>query len=190
MIRSVCIYCASSTRIDPVYTDAAVQLGLLLGQCNLKVINGAGSIGLMRTISDATLKAGGTVTGVIPRFMVENGWGYTALTEVIEVETMHERKQKMVSLSDAVMALPGGLGTMEELLEIITWKQLGLYPKPIVILNTNRYYDPLLFMLHQAVDKNFIHSQHTLLWKVAHTPKEAVDLIFEKTQPVRCHERL
>ena len=174
------MYCASSTRIEAVYTEAAAQLGLLLGQRNIRVINGAGSIGLMRTLSDATLTAGGTVTGVIPRFMVENGWRYTALTEVIEVETMHERKQKMVSLSDAVMALPGGFGTLEELMEIITWKQLGLYQKPIIILNTNRFYDPLLSMLRHAVDEHFIHPQHVLLWKVADTPKEAVDLIYEK----------
>ena len=179
MIQSVCVYCASSTRIAPVYTDTATKLGALLGQRNLNVVNGAGGIGLMRTISDATLQAGGTVTGVIPRFMVENGWGYSALTEIIEVETMHERKQTMANLSDAAIALPGGYGTMEELLEIITWKQLGLYAKPIVILNTNRYYDLFLKMLHHAVDERFIHHQHTKLWKVADSPEEAVDMIFE-----------
>ena len=180
MIQSVCIYCASSSRIDPVYSEAAAQLGTLLGKRNLKVINGAGSIGLMRTVSDATLQSGGIVTGVIPRFMVENGWGYSALTEIIEVETMHERKQTMANLADATIALPGGYGTMEELLEIITWKQLGLYPKPIVIMNTNRYYDLFLKMLHHAVDEQFIHHQHAKLWKVSDTPKEAVDMIFEK----------
>ena len=179
MIQSVCIYCASSTRIDSVYTEAAEQLGSILGKRNINVINGAGSIGLMRSISDAALKAGGTVTGVIPRFMVENGWGYSALTKIIEVETMHERKQTMADLSDAVIALPGGFGTLEELLEIITWKQLGLYRNPIVILNTNHYFDALLIMLRRAVDEHFIHSQHALLWKVAGTPKEAVDMIFE-----------
>ena len=180
MRQSVCIYCASSTRIKPVYTEAAAQLGTLLGMRNMKVINGAGSNGLMRIVSDATLQAGGTVTGVIPRFMVENGWGYSALTEIIEVATMHERKQTMADLADAAIALPGGYGTMEELLEIITWKQLGLYPKPVVILNTNCYYDPLLKMLYQAVDEHFIHIHHVSLWKVAATPEQAVDMIFEK----------
>ena len=180
MIQSVCIYCASSTRIDTVYTEAAAQLGTLLGKRSLKVINGGGSIGLMRTVSDAIMQAGGTVTGVIPRFMVENGWGYAALTEVIEVETMHERKQTMADLADAAIALPGGFGTMEELLEIITWKQLGLYPKPIVILNTNRYYDFLLKMLCHAVGEQFIHHQHTKIWKTANTPEEAIDMIFAK----------
>jgi len=180
MIRSVCIYCASSTRIDAVYTEAAAQLGTLLGERNIKVINGAGAIGLMRTVSDATLQAGGTVTGVIPRFMIDRGWGYPALPEIIEVNTMHERKYKMAQLADAAIALPGGFGTMEELLEIITWKQLGLYPKPIVILNTNRYYDFLLKMLCHAVKEQFIHHQHTKIWKMANTPEEAIDMIFEK----------
>ena len=180
MIQSVCVYCASSTRIDPVYTEAAEQLGTLLGKRKLKVINGGGSIGLMRSVSDATMQAGGTVTGVIPLFMVENGWGYSALSEIIEVETMHERKQTMVDLADATIALPGGCGTLEELLEIITWKQLGLYAKPIVILNTNRFYDLFLQMLHHAVDEHFIHPQHSLIWKVADSPEQAVDMIFEK----------
>lgn len=174
---SVCIYCASSTQIDSVYFDAARQLGHLLGRQGLKVINGAGSIGLMCTVSDATLEAGGTVTGVIPHFMVREGWHHCGLTELIEVETMHERKQKMADLSDAVIALPGGCGTMEELLEIITWKQLGLYLNPIVILNTNHYYDPLIRMLRQAVDEQFMRPQHQAMWAVAETPEEAIDLI-------------
>jgi uncharacterized protein (TIGR00730 family) len=180
MIESVCVYSASSTRINPVYTEAAAQLGMLLGKRNLNVINGAGSIGLMRTVSDAVMKAGGTVTGVIPRFMVERGWGHSALTETIEVETMHDRKQKMADLSEAAIALPGGYGTMEELLEIITWKQLGLYAKPIVILNINRYFDILLQMFQHAIDEQFIHPHHALLWKVADTPEEAVEMIFDK----------
>jgi uncharacterized protein (TIGR00730 family) len=189
MIQSVCIYCSSSRQIGPVYTEAAEQLGTILGKRNLNVINGAGSIGLMRVISDAALKAGGTVTGVIPRFMVENGWGYSALTKTIEVETMHERKQTMTDLSDAVIALPGGYGTLEELLEIITWKQLGLYQKPIVILNTNHFYDHLLNMLRHAVDEQFIHSLHASLWKVANTPTEAVEMIFEK-ETVMYHSKI
>ena len=180
MIRAVCIYCASSMRIDPVFTEAAEQLGTFLGQRNLNIINGGGSIGLMRTVSDAVMNTGGTVTGVIPRFMVKNGWAYSKLTNLIEVATMHERKQKMAEISDAVIALPGGYGTMEELLEIITWKQLGLYQNPIVILNTNHYYDALLDMLHRAVEEHFIHHQHASLWKVADMPEEAIEMIFEQ----------
>lgn len=177
-ISSVCVYCASSTKIAPVYFEAATKLGMLLGERKLRLINGAGSIGLMCAVSDATLAAGGTATGVIPRFMVEQGWHHPELTELIEVESMHERKQLMADLSDAVIALPGGCGTLEELLEIITWKQLGLYLNPVVILNINHYFDPLLAMLRLAVDEQFMRPQHAEMWAVAETPEEAVELIY------------
>jgi len=177
-ISSICVYCASSTQIDTVYFEAAEKLGKIAGKLGIRIINGAGSIGLMRALSDATLEAGGTVTGVIPRFMVEENWHHPYLTEIIEVNTMHERKQKMADLSDAIIALPGGCGTLEELLEIITWKQLGLYLKPIVILNTNGYYDPLIAMLQRAIDENFMREQHQDMWTVASTPEEAIDLVY------------
>ena len=177
-INSVCVYCASSTQIAPVYFEAAEELGHLLGERKLRVINGAGNIGLMCTVSDATLEAGGTVTGVIPRFMVEQGWYHKGLTERIEVDTMHERKQLMADMADAVIALPGGCGTLEELLEIITWKQLGLFLNPIVILNVNHFYDSLLEMLQKAVDENFMHKRHADIWAVASTPTEAIQLIY------------
>lgn len=181
-INSVCVYSASSTKIDEVYFNAARQLGLLLAKRRIRLINGAGSIGLMRSVADAVLENGGEVTGVIPKFMVEQGWHHTGLTKLVEVESMHERKQLMADLSDAVIALPGGCGTLEELLEIITWKQLGLYLNPIVILNTNGFFDPLLDMLTRAIDENFMRRQHGEIWHVATTPEEAVELIY--TVPV------
>ena len=159
-INSVCVYSASSTKIDAVYFQAAETLGRLLAEHHIRLINGAGSIGLMCSVADAVLKNGGEVTGVIPRFMVEQNWHHTGLTELIEVGSMHERKQKMASLSDGIIALPGGCGTLEELLEIITWKQLGLYLNPIIILNTNRFFDPLLEMLEKAIDENFMQSEY------------------------------
>ena len=122
-ITSVCVYSASSTKIDPVFFNAARELGTLLGQRHIRLVNGAGNMGLMAAVADATLAAGGEVTGVIPRFMIEQGWHHTGLTKLVEVENMHERKQLMADLSDAVIALPGGCGTLEELLEVITWKQ-------------------------------------------------------------------
>ena len=176
-IKNICVYSASSTKIDPIYFEAAEELGKILAQKHINLINGAGCLGLMCRISDAALAAGGTVTGVIPRFMVEQGWQHKGLTEMIEVENMHQRKQKMADLSDAVVALPGGCGTLEELLEIITWKQLGLYLNPIVILNTNGFFDPLLAMLQRAMDENFMRQQHGAIWHVASTPQEAVELI-------------
>ena len=179
-LRSVCVYCASSTKIPAIYFEVANELGRLLGELQLNVVNGAGNIGLMRAVSNATLAAGGTVTGVIPHFMVEQNWYHKGLTQLIEVETMHERKQKMANLSDACIALPGGCGTLEELLEIITWKQLGLYVNPIVILNVNHYYDPLLQLFDQAIQEQFMRPQHQRLWAVAETAKEAVQLIYSE----------
>ena len=177
-ITSVCVYSASSTKIDPVFFNAARELGKILAQKHINLINGAGCLGLMCRISDAALAAGGTVTGVIPRFMVEQGWHHKGLTRLIETESMHERKQLMADLSDGVIALPGGCGTLEELLEIITWKQLGLYLKPIVILNTNGFYNPLLEMLQQAISQNFMRKEHGTIWHVAQTPEEAVNLLY------------
>ena len=176
-IASVCVYSASSTKIDPVYFDTAYELGTLLGQQHIRLINGAGNMGLMSAVSDAALAAGGEVTGVIPRFMVEQGWHHTGLTRLVEVESMHERKKMMADLSDAVIALPGGCGTLEELLEIITWKQLGLYLNPVVILNVKGYFDPLLAMLQRAVEENFKRTQHGSIWHVAKTVREAVELV-------------
>ena len=114
--------------------------------------------------------------------MVEQNWHHTGLTELIEVTSMHERKQKMANLSDGIIALPGGCGTLEELLEIITWKQLGLYLNPIIILNINGFFDPLFQMLERAIEENFMRQHHGDIWKVAQTPEEAVELL--QTTPV------
>ena len=165
-INSVCVYSASSTKIDPVYFDAAHDLGTLLGRQHIRLINGAGNMGLMSAVSDAVLAAGG-----------EQRWHHTGLTKLVEVENMHERKKLMADLSDAVIALPGGCGTLEELLEIITWKQLGLYLNPIVILNIKGYFDSLLAMLQRAVEENFMRAQHGAIWHVAETAQEAVELV-------------
>ena len=177
-IKNVCGYSASSTKIAPVYFAAAEELGRLLAKRGINLINGAGSIGLMAATSNAALQAGGTVTGVIPRFMVEQGWHHLGLTRLVETETMHERKQLMAQMSDAVIALPGGCGTMEELLEIITWKQLGLFLNPIVVLNIDGFYDPLLEMLQRAIDGRFMRPEHRGIWQVATTPEEAVELLY------------
>ncbi len=177
-ITSVTVYCASSTQIDECYFSAARQLGKLLAEEQIRIVNGAGSIGLMKAVSDAALEAGGEVTGVIPSFMVEQGWHHQGLSELRVTETMHERKQLMAELSNGIVALPGGCGTLEELLEIITWKQLGLYVHPIIILNTKGYFDALIEMLHHAVDEHFMRPQHKGIWQVANTPEEAVELLY------------
>lgn len=177
-IKNVCVYSASSTKIAPAYFEAAERLGQILASRQINLVNGAGCLGLMCHISDAVLAAGGTVTGVIPHFMVEQGWHHKGLTRLIETETMHERKRMMADLSDGIIALPGGCGTMEELLEIITWKQLGLYLNPIVILNVNGFYNPLLTLLESAIDQHFMRPEHKNIWRVASTPEEAVNLLY------------
>ena len=181
-LKSVCVYCASSTQIDEKYFRAAEELGTLIAQRGLRLITGAGRQGLMKTVQDAALAAGGEAIGVIPTFMVKEGWHHMGLTELIETASMHERKQTMADLSDGVIALPGGCGTMEELLEIITWKQLGLYANPIIILNVDGFYDHLLAQLRKAVEDSFMRSIHADIWRVANTPEEAIELLL--TTPV------
>ena len=177
-IKNVCVYSASSTQIAPVYFQVAEELGRLLAEKHINLINGAGYRGLMGATSNAALAAGGTVTGIIPRFMVEQGWHHQGLTRLVETETIHERKQLMADLSDGVIALPGGCGTLEELLEIITWKQLGLYLKPIVILNIDGYYNPLIEMLQNAISGNFMRKEHEAIWQVATTAQEALECLY------------
>lgn len=175
--KNVCVYCASSADVDACFTDAAAKLGRLLARKGIGCVCGAGRTGLMGALADGCLAKGGTVTGVIPHFMVELGWGHEHLSHVEETEDMHKRKERMAALSDAAVALPGGCGTMEELMEIITWKQLGLYSKPVIIVNTRGYYTPLLQMLEQAVRYRFMKESHRHLWHVADSPEEVIDLL-------------
>ncbi|MDR0421964.1 MAG: TIGR00730 family Rossman fold protein [Proteiniphilum sp.] len=181
--REAAVYCASSAEIAPPYLEAASQLGALLAANGITCVNGAGRAGLMGALNDAVLKNGGRVKGVIPRFMVDAGWGHPHLTETIITETIHERKAVMVKSADAVIALPGGIGTLEELAEIITWRQLGLYRKPVVILNTNDYYRPLLLFLEKMISEKFMKETCRELWQVAAAPEEAISLI--RTLPDR-----
>lgn len=173
----ICVFGASSGRIDKAYTDAAYELGKLLAQNEMDCVNGAGAMGLMRAVSDGVLDGGGHVTGVIPKFMVDNGWCYDRLAEVIITPDMHERKQQMAEMTDAVIALPGGCGTLEELLEAITWRQLGISARPIVLLNTLGYYDPLIAMLEHSIAEGFMRGSHAALWTVAATPQDAIEAI-------------
>ena len=177
-MQSVCIYCASSTQIDEKYFRAAETLGTLIAQRGLRLITGAGNMGLMNAVEEAALAAGGEVTGIIPSFMIKEGWHHTGLTELIETASMHERKQMMADLSDGAIALPGGCGTFEELLEVITWKQLGLYLNPIIILNLDGYYNHLIAQLDKALEDKFMRDIHAGIWQVATTPEEAVELLF------------
>lgn len=177
MVQSLCVYCASSAQVDIAYLDAAKQLGEHLARHDVHCIYGAGHVGLMGTLADAVLANKGEITGVIPRFMLERNWNHEGLENVIVTETMHERKAKMAELSEAAVALPGGCGTLEELLEIITWKQLGLFPKPIIIVNVNGYYDSLIDMLQKAIDERFMREEHAALWQVVASADQVLEAI-------------
>lgn len=178
-VKNICVYCASSSKVDACYSEAAYTLGTLLGKENITLITGGGCQGLMRSVEDGAMDSGGKAVGVIPQFMVEQGWQYDRLSELRITSDMHERKQTMAAMADAIIALPGGCGTMEELFEIITWKQLGLYFNPIIILNTNGYYNHLIAQLEHAIDEYFMGKVHGTIWSVATTPEEALRLAQE-----------
>ncbi len=181
-VKTITVYGASSSKIDPEYLLDARKLGQLMAQKDIACINGAGQNGVMGAISEGILAYGGQVIGIIPQFMLDEGLLNTSLSDVIVTPDMHQRKQLMAEKSDACIALPGGIGTMEELLEIMTWKQLGLYKNPIIILNTNGYYDFLLQMLEKSASENFIHHRHQAIWNVADSPEEALEMVIQQCE--------
>lgn len=160
-----------------MYGNEAAELGSLLAAEGFGIIYGGGGIGLMGRLADSALASGGSVTGVIPGFMKEEGWGHKGVSEMIITDDMHSRKKRMFELSDGIVALPGGIGTLEELTEAITLKQLGIYDGPVVILNTLGFYDMFLKMLDKMVSENFLRPQHRDIWTVAATPAEAISQI-------------
>jgi uncharacterized protein (TIGR00730 family) len=163
-IRTVCVYCASSDRTPAVYHDAAARLGRHLAGEGFRIVYGGGATGSMGRLACAALDAGGRVTGVLPHFMDELEWGHRSLSELRLVDDMHQRKRLMLDLSDAVVALPGGCGTFEELLEAITWKRLGLFVGPIAIVNVNGFYDPLAELLARSISERFMDEKHGAMW--------------------------
>lgn len=175
--RKISVYGASSSRIDAAYVEAARELGRLMATRGWECVNGAGSEGLMRAVSDGALEAGGRVTGVIPQFMIDNGWAYDRLTATIATADMHERKSRMAAMADAFVALPGGCGTIEEVMEVFTWRQLGLVAKPIVLLSTGGYWEPLVELVRHCAEQGFMKLSHEQLWTVAATPAEAISAI-------------
>jgi uncharacterized protein (TIGR00730 family) len=156
MIRAICIFCGSSTGVGTAYEAAARTFATLMARRRIRLVYGGASVGLMGAIADTALNEGGEVVGVIPRALVDREIAHTGLTELHVVETMHERKAMMADLSDAFVALPGGLGTLEELFEVWTWGMLGLHAKPYGLLNVGGYYTPLTGFLDHARDEGFI----------------------------------
>jgi len=176
-ISTVCVYCASSDKTPPVYHEAAARLGRSLAGHGVTVVYGGSSMGSMGRLADAALAAGGKVIGVLPRFMSDLEWGHSTLTDLRLVDDMHQRKRLMLESSDAVVALPGGCGTLEELFEAITWKRLGIYVKPIVLVNVQGFFDPCLELLERAVREGFMHRKHTDMWSVVDEPEDAYNAI-------------
>lgn len=176
-MQNICVYCASSSQVKQEYFYAAEQLGKILAKNNLQLIYGGGQRGLMGKIADAALAEGGKVIGIIPEFMCEVEWNHTGLSELILVKNMHQRKEQLAAMADAVVALPGGCGTMEELLEVITWKRLGIFTKPIIICNISGYFDPLIEMLNRSVDENFMREEHRKMWAVVDQPDDVLNAI-------------
>ena len=168
-IKALLVYCGANEGYQPAFTHTAQRLGELLAKEKIKLIYGGGSIGLMGILADAVLKNGGEVIGVIPDFLDEKEIGHKSITQMHLVKSMHERKALMEKLCDAIIALPGGFGTMEEILEMLTWKQLGLHNKPIGILNVNGYYNHFLLQLNRMVEEGFLKPSNRELLQVAET---------------------
>lgn len=176
-IRNVCVFCASSSKAPAEYMEAARALGEILAGEGWGVVYGAGGAGLMGRLADGALSAGGRVYGVIPGFMVEMEWGRQDLSEVEVVDSMHRRKARMLERSDAVVALPGGCGTLEELLEAITWKRLGLFSGPILLVNIGGFYDPLIEQLGRAVKQRLMNDRHRDIWRAVTHPREVPEAL-------------
>jgi uncharacterized protein (TIGR00730 family) len=170
VLHRVCVYCASSERSHQVYLDAARRLGEILAENSITVVYGGGAIGSMGRLAEGALSRGGKVIGVIPRFMQELEWDHKGLSELQVVENMRERKHIMLTDSDAAIALPGGSGTLEELMEAISLKRLGIYTNPIVLVNTRGFYDPLLELFQKCIDEQFLDERHAAMWQVAESP--------------------
>lgn len=171
---TVCVFASSSSRIDKRYAEAAAKLGSLFAKSKMNVIYGGGGIGLMGVLADAVIENKGSITGVIPSFMNDEGWGHPHVKEMIVTTDMGDRKKNMFAMADAVVALPGGIGTLEELTEAITLKQLGLFKGPVVILNTLNFYKSLIDFLEHMVKGNFLRTEHKGIWEIANTPEEVL----------------
>ncbi len=183
MINTVCVYCGSSKGNEAIYAEEAKAFGRLLVQYGLKLVYGGARVGIMGILADTVLKAGGTAIGVIPENLVDLEVAHDNLSELHVVDSMHKRKAEMADRSDAFIALPGGLGTFEELFEVMTWAQLGLHQKPCGLLNINGFFDPLVAFLDHAVDQGFIQSMHRRLLMVEEKSQRLIER-FNKFKPV------
>ena len=176
-IEKVCVYCASSRKANLVYFEDAKKLGEILAKNSITLIYGGGVAGSMGSIANGALSENGKVIGIIPRFMADLEWAHKGLTELHIVQSMHERKHLMLDGVDAAIALPGGCGTLEELMEAITWKRLGIFIKPIIIVNTKGFFDPLLKLLENSISEKFMSEKHSTMWSVVNKVEDVIPTI-------------
>ncbi|TAL92453.1 MAG: TIGR00730 family Rossman fold protein [Paraburkholderia sp.] len=177
-MKAVCVYCGSSDGARPLYAEAARAFGRALVEADLALVYGGGKVGLMGVIADEVMAAGGRAIGVIPELLVNKEVGHTGLTELHVVPDMHQRKKMMADLSDAFVAMPGGAGTLEELFEVFTWAQLGYHQKPVAVLNTDGFYDPLVALLRHTVDEGFMQQKYFDILQIDANP----DVLIGKLQ--------
>lgn len=183
-VRAICVYCGSSNRVDDVHRDSARRIGRQIGERGLQLVYGGGRVGLMGITADATLAAGGEVIGIIPGHIQELEVEHTNLTELHVVDSMHTRKRMMFDRSDAFVVLPGGLGTLDETFEIITWKQLGLHDKPVVIVDARGYWRPMIDMLEYMIGAGFARSEHLNLFRVVADVDDIFDALALEPEPM------
>ncbi|HEX7976272.1 MAG TPA: TIGR00730 family Rossman fold protein [Anaerolineales bacterium] len=176
-MKSICVYCGSSDKLHPDYLEAARLMGEAIAGRGYRLVYGAGGTGLMGAVADGALAAGGEVTGVIPGYINTPKLAHAGLTRLEVVDTIHQRKARLVELADAFIALPGGYGTFEEFFEILTWAQIGLHSKPIGLLNVRHYYDPLLGMVEHARQEGFIYDEHQGLFATAEQPQMLLEML-------------
>lgn len=184
-LTSVCVYCGTGMKVDQVYKDTADDLGRHLAAEGVRLVYGGGKVGLMGIVSQACFKAGGQVVGIIPEHIQDKEIRNEDLTEIYVVDSMHTRKRMMVDKSDGFIVLPGGFGTLDETFEILTWKYLGLHDKPIVLVNINGFYDPLLKMVDHMVDVGFTPFWHRSLFQVVDKPEEALAALASQKEHIR-----
>lgn len=165
-IKSLCVYCGSSDRGSPTHHDAALRLGGIMAKAGVRLVYGGGRIGMMGRIADAVMERGGEVIGIIPQFLEQVEVGHSGVTQLIVTDNMHDRKQKMAEMSDAFLIMPGGLGTLEETFEILTWKQLGLHQKPIIIADIDGYWHHLTELIDHMIAESYAKEENRALFQV------------------------
>ena len=176
-LKKVCVYCASSDQCDQVYKEAAFEVGSQLAQNGVSIVYGGSSSGLMGSLADGAIKHGGKITGILPEFLNSEERVHTGLDDLIFVKDLHERKRLMIEGVDGVVSLPGGTGTFEELLEAMTWKRLGLYLNPIILVNTKNYFEPLIQLIEKAITERFLTPDQRQIFKIINFPGELISIL-------------